>query len=159
MTPGLLLANSKVKLFITHCGQRSLFEAVYHAKPLLGVPLFYDQEYNARFLKERGYGAIIDLHTFTEEELRRKLTMVLEDGSYMTRMQTASEIFRDDPETPRQRAARMVEQVVKHGAGHLRSSASDLSWCQYWLLDIAAAISIISFVAVCVSYKTVIRLR
>ncbi len=34
----------------------------------------------------------------------------------------------DDPEGPRKRVARMVEQVIKHGTGHLRSSASpDLS--------------------------------
>ncbi len=154
-----LLANSNVKLFITHCGQRSLFEAVYHAKPLLGVPVFYDQKYNAVVLKTKGYGEIIDIQTFTSEELRQKLKMVLEDGSYRVRVETASEIFHDDPETPRQRVARMVEQVIKHGAGHLRSSAYYLSWYQYWMLDIAAVVCTVSFVLLYISYRIVSRLR
>ena len=154
-----LLANSNVKLFITHCGQRSLFEAVYHAKPLIGVPLFYDQKYNARVLKTKGYGEIIDVLTFNSDELRQKLKMVLEDGSYKARVETASEIFHDDPETPRQRVSRMVEQVIKHGAGHLRSSAYDLSWYQYWMLDIAAVVCTVSFVVLYISYRIVIRFR
>ncbi len=154
-----LLANSNIKLFITHCGQRSLFEAVYHAKPLIGVPLFYDQKYNARVLKTKGYGEIIDVLTFNSDELRQKLKMVLEDGSYKARVETASEIFHDDPETPRQRVSRMVEQVIKHGAGHLRSSAYDLSWYQYWMLDIAAVVCTVSFVVLYISYRIVIRFR
>ncbi len=56
-----LLANSNVKLLITHCGQKSLFEAVYHAKPLIGVPLCYDQKYNARVLEAKGYGEYLHL--------------------------------------------------------------------------------------------------
>ncbi len=122
-----LLASDKVKLLVTHCGQKSLFEAVYHAKPLLGVPLFHDQQYNAKSVTDRGYGESIDIHTFTEEEMRKKLKLVLEDESYRVKMVRASEIFRDDPETPRERAARMVEHVIKHGAEYLRSSAYDLS--------------------------------
>ncbi len=154
-----LLASDKVKLLVTHCGQRSLFEAVYHAKPLLGVPLFYDQEYNAKFLEDRGFGESINIHTFTEDEMRQKMAMVLTDESYRIKMEAASEIFRDDPETPRERAARMVEQVIKHGADHLRSSAYDLSWYQYWMLDIAAVVCTVSFVVLYLSYRIVIRLR
>ncbi len=154
-----LLANDAVKLVITHCGQRSLFEAVYHAKPLLGVPLFYDQEYNAKFLETKGYGERIDIHTFTDDELIQKMALVLEDGSYKARIETASEIFRGDPETPRQKAARMIEQVIKHGAGHLHSSASDLSWYQYWILDVAGLVCIVSCVVLYASYRIVIRLR
>ena len=152
-----LLANSKVKLFITHCGQRGLFEAVYHAKPLLGVPLFYDQHYNAKFLETKGYGESIDIHTFTDDELRQKMTLVLEDESYNSRIETASEIFRGDPETPRERSARMIEQVLKHGAGHLRSSAFDLCWYQYWMLDIAAVVCMTSFVILYASYRLVVQ--
>ena len=84
---------------------------------------------------------------------------MLEDGSYKTRMGTASEIFRDDPETPRQRVARMVEQVIKHGSGQLRSSAYDLSWYQYWMLDIAAVACSVSFVVLYLSYRILTGVR
>ena len=154
-----LLANSNVKLLITHCGQKTLFEAVYHAKPLIGASLFYDQKYNARVLEAKGYGESVNILTFTSDELRQKLIKVLENESYKTRMETASEIFHDDPETPRQRVARMVEQVMKHGSGHLRSSAYNLSWYQHWMLDIAAIACSVSFVVLYLSYRIVTGVR
>uniref|UniRef100_A0A8C6UUC8 UDP-glucuronosyltransferase n=1 Tax=Neogobius melanostomus TaxID=47308 RepID=A0A8C6UUC8_9GOBI len=38
-----LLGHPKACLFITHGGQNSLLQAVYHAIPVLGIPLFGDQ--------------------------------------------------------------------------------------------------------------------
>ncbi len=148
-----------MKLLITHCGHRSLCEAVYHAKPLIAVPLLYDGAYNAKLVTMKGYSESIDIHTFTSDELKQKLITVLEDGSYKARMERASEIFRDDPETPRQRVVTIVEQVMNHGDGHLRSAASDLSWYQYWMLDIAAVVCATSFVVLYIGYVVVIRFR
>ncbi len=147
------------KLLITHCGQTSLFEAICHAKSLLAVPLIYDGIYQDKLVETKGYGESIDIHTFTSDALRQKLTTVLEDGSHRTRMERASEIFHDDPETPRQRVARMVEQVIKHGDGHLLSAASDLSWCQHGVLDIAAVVCATSFAVLYISYMVLIRFR
>ena len=42
-----ILADSKVKLFITHCGTNGQFESTYHGVPMLGFPLPVDQSYNA----------------------------------------------------------------------------------------------------------------
>ncbi len=154
-----LLASDKVKVLVTHCGQRSLYEAIYHAKPLLGVPLLYHQKYNAKFVTDRGYGESIDIQTFTVHELRQKMALVLEDESYKIKMEAASEIFRNDPETPLERAVRMVEQVIKYDVGHLKTSAYDLFWYQYWMLDIAAVVCTVSgVISLCVSYRIVIRL-
>lgn len=38
-----LLANPKVKLFISHCGLLSTQEAIWYGVPILGVPVFVDQ--------------------------------------------------------------------------------------------------------------------
>jgi UDP:flavonoid glycosyltransferase YjiC (YdhE family) len=38
-------------MFITQCGQQSVQEAVYHGVPILGIPFFADQKYNAKKLK------------------------------------------------------------------------------------------------------------
>lgn len=38
-----LLANPKVKLFISHCGLLSTQEAIWHNVPILGLPIFADQ--------------------------------------------------------------------------------------------------------------------
>ena len=42
-----LLADPRVRLFVSHGGLNSVVESVYHAKPLLVFPLVWDQPLNA----------------------------------------------------------------------------------------------------------------
>lgn len=47
-----------------------------------------------------------------------------------------------------------IEYVGRHGgAPHLRVGALDLSWCEYFLLDVIAVITIIIGVALFIFYK------
>jgi UDP:flavonoid glycosyltransferase YjiC (YdhE family) len=39
-----VLAHSGIKLFISHCGLMSTQESLWHGKPLIGVPLYGDQQ-------------------------------------------------------------------------------------------------------------------
>src|SRR5437867_4364602 len=41
-----VLGHKNVKLFITHGGLLSIEEAVYHSVPLIGFPMFGDQQWN-----------------------------------------------------------------------------------------------------------------
>ncbi len=151
-----LLADEKVKLFVTHCGKNGLYESVYHGKPMLGIPILGDQPHNAELMHHKGYGEVIDIYTFTTEELKTKLELLLEDDKYRSRIQAASSAFHDSPELPRQRAARSIEHAIKHGAYYPRSAAYDLAWYQYWLLDVVGAFLAVSFVVLYLSYKLVV---
>lgn len=44
---GDLLGHPAVKVFVTHAGINSVYEAAYHAKPVVAVPLIADQPENA----------------------------------------------------------------------------------------------------------------
>jgi len=51
-----------LKAFITHCGQNSLTESVYAGVPIIGLPLFGDQFYNADVAVTHGIGLQIDVN-------------------------------------------------------------------------------------------------
>ena len=45
-----VLGHPAVKLFVTQAGINSLYEAIYHAKPVVSVPLIADQPVNAQMV-------------------------------------------------------------------------------------------------------------
>ena len=56
-----LLAHPKVQIFMTHCGNNGQLEAVFHGVPMVGVPFFADQPFNAVNMEYRGYGRKCDI--------------------------------------------------------------------------------------------------
>lgn len=61
--------------------------------------------------------------------------------SYRQRAQQLSEIHRDQPGHPVERTVYWIEYILRHrGAPHLRAAVHQLSFCQYFLLDVAAVL-------------------
>jgi len=57
--------------------------------------------------------------------------------------QRLSHIIRDQPLTPLEQALYWTEYVIRHkGAPHLRSTVLDLTWYQYFLLDVIAVLAL-----------------
>ena len=109
-----------MKLFITHSGTNGQFEALYHAVPMIGFPVFGDQFYNAKRIEYKGYGRGLDLHAFTADELVTNARAIIDDKSFKARITRASDIFKSAPDTPGERAAYWIEHVTKYGGAHLR---------------------------------------
>jgi glucuronosyltransferase len=62
---------------------------------------------------------------------------------YRENAQRLSRIYRDQPLTPLQQAVFWTEYVIRHkGAAHMRSAALDLTWYQYFLLDVIAVLAL-----------------
>lgn len=143
-----LLAHNNTKLFITHCGNNGQYEALHHGVPMIGFPLFAEQAHNCQRAALKRFGVEMNIHQFTSEQLVRNIELVIGDGSYLAEIHKASEIWRSDPMTPRQRAAYWVEHVLQFGSQHLRSYAVDMPFYQFMMLDILAfLICILIFVA------------
>ena len=60
-------AHPKVKAFISHGGGLSTQEAIFHATPVITLPIFADQPKNGEWLKSNGCGLNLVWEELTEE--------------------------------------------------------------------------------------------
>ena len=148
-----LLGHPNVKLFINHGGANSQFESLYHAVPMITIPLFADQPYNAKRTESKGIAITMNIHTFTADELTDNILRVVTNTSYHTKIKKLSRIYHSRPMSAKQRAVYWIEHVLEHGGEHLMSVALDMPWYEYLMLDIAALAITMMIVIVMVLYK------
>ncbi|XP_076613384.1 UDP-glucuronosyltransferase 2A2-like isoform X2 [Chaetodon auriga] len=136
-----LLGHPKTRAFVTHGGTNGLYEAVYHAVPMVGIPLFADQRHNLARLSHRGAAVVLDFNLMTSDELTEALRAVIHERGYKSSMEHLSALHHDQPVTPLSTAVFWVEFVMRHGgARHLRLASHDLNWFQYHSIDTGAAL-------------------
>ncbi|XP_049767863.1 UDP-glycosyltransferase UGT5-like [Schistocerca cancellata] len=134
-----VLKHKNTKLFITHGGLMSIQEAISAGVPLLGVPVFGDQQVNLGRVESGGFGIMLTMDNITETSFGWALSELLTNPRYQEMAKKKSVVFHDRPQKPLDTAVYWVEYVLRHGgAAHMRSASLDLSWYQYLLLDVAA---------------------
>ena len=74
------IGNTQIKVFVYHCGLNGIWEAIYHAVPIVAVPLFGDQFDNAQRVVSRGMGLKVDLSTLTSDGLAEAIRHVIHDS-------------------------------------------------------------------------------
>ncbi|XP_072050545.1 UDP-glucuronosyltransferase 2C1-like [Amphiura filiformis] len=149
-----LLGHTSTRLFISHCGCNGAFEALYHAVPIICIPLFHDQFAIAQRIVSKGIGTKLDIVGLTSDRLEGAISHMLKNQSYQDSINHLSAIYRDDLQTPIERVVYWMEFLVRHGgAKHLRSSAYDLNMFQYHLLDVYLVLIIITIAAIFVVLK------
>jgi MGT family glycosyltransferase len=77
-------------LVITHGGNNTVTECLHFGKPMIVLPLFWDQYDNAQRMHELGLGVRLDAYRFTDAELRGTLERLLADTQLRTRLTTAA---------------------------------------------------------------------
>ena len=148
-----LLAHPKVKVFVTHCGSNGLMEALYNGVPMVGVPVYGDQVQGAARVQYNGYGRVFHLPSDPPEKLADLIHEVVQNQTYRENIQRASAIYRDRPDSPRQRAAYWIKHVLKYGSKHLRSYANDMPLHQYWMLDIIGFLLLVSVIVIASAFS------
>ncbi len=69
----------QVDLVITHAGNNTTAESMHFGKPMILMPLFWDQYDNAQRVHERGFGRRLSTYGFTDEELLGAIEDLLGD--------------------------------------------------------------------------------
>uniref|UniRef100_A0A2S2P224 UDP-glucuronosyltransferase n=2 Tax=Schizaphis graminum TaxID=13262 RepID=A0A2S2P224_SCHGA len=133
-----ILAHPNVRLFITHGGLHSIEETVSNAIPIVGVPFFADQYLNMKIVEQKGYGKLVNFFEMTEESFGNATKEVLSNVMFKEMAKIQSQVFKDQPMKPLDRAVYWVEYVIRNGgAEHLKSDSLELNDVQYFLLDIS----------------------
>jgi MGT family glycosyltransferase len=97
-----------VDLVITHGGNNTVTESVYFGKPMIVLPLFWDQYDNAQRVAETGLGLRLPTYKFEKRELQAAIERLLADTH--PRLEAASERLRREPGTAK--AAGLIERVA-----------------------------------------------
>jgi MGT family glycosyltransferase len=105
-----------VDLVITHGGNNTTTEAFHFGKPMVLLPLFWDQHDNAQRVDELGFGRRLPTYAFTDAELVEAVDSLLADGALRSRMSSNGAKVRAGKGT--HRAADVIESVAAaHVAG------------------------------------------
>jgi MGT family glycosyltransferase len=111
-----------VDAVITHGGNNTTTECMWFGKPMLVLPIFWDQHDNAQRVHERGYGIRLPTYTFEQDELERALSQIVTGAELRARATRARERLRRRPGTAL--AADLIEQVTLTGEAAQLSPAA-----------------------------------
>lgn len=104
----------EVDLVITHGGNNTTTEAWYHGKPMIGLPLFWDQYDNAQRIHETGLGVRLPTYAFEDAELVGAVERLLADEALAARLDVLGRRLRANPGPPV--AADLIERLATTGA-------------------------------------------
>ncbi|CAL8093309.1 unnamed protein product [Orchesella dallaii] len=137
-----ILAHKKILAFVTQAGRPSTQEAIFHAVPVIALPVFEDQDYTAERVRDMGGGLKLEIATITKEEFESAIREITTNPKFKSTMRRLSTIFRDRPMKPADTALYWTEYVLRHKGNldHFRSPSYNLTWYQRRLLDVWALI-------------------
>lgn len=104
----------KVDLVITHGGNNTVTESLYFGKPMIALPIFWDQHDNAQRLDETGFGIRLDTYRHSGTELTGAIERLLGDEELVARLARTSKRLQAARGT--EVAADLIEQVVSEPA-------------------------------------------
>jgi MGT family glycosyltransferase len=100
-----------VDLVITHGGNNTVTESLYFGKPMVVLPLFWDQYDNAQRVHETGLGTRLDTYGHEPQELRDAVDRLLADRELQERLAVGSRELQSAPGT--EHAADLIEQIMR----------------------------------------------
>ena len=108
----------QVDLVISHGGNNTTTEALHFGKPLVVLPLFWDQYENAQRVDELGFGVRLDTYAFADAELVDAVERLLADTDLRARLTAMGAAIRD-----RDGLRVGADVIEKVGARHRHSGA------------------------------------
>jgi MGT family glycosyltransferase len=102
------------QLVITHGGNNTITECLHYGKPMVVLPLFWDQHDNAQRIQELGLGIRLDTYQFTDTQMHSALDRLLTDATLHSRLAAGAATIQ--ARDGLRQAARLIEQAAKQRA-------------------------------------------
>jgi UDP:flavonoid glycosyltransferase YjiC (YdhE family) len=99
-----------VDLVITHGGNNTTTECMYFGKPMIALPIFWDQHDNAQRVHETSHGVRLPTYSFDDADMTGAIEGLLADSGRRRRMAATSTRLQANPGTTR--AADLIEKVA-----------------------------------------------
>jgi MGT family glycosyltransferase len=100
-----------VDAVITHGGNNTVTECLHFGRPMVLLPIFWDQHDNAQRVHETGYGIRLDTYGHAPEQLSGAVDRLLADGGLRARLEAASQRLQAAPGTAV--AADAIERMLR----------------------------------------------
>jgi MGT family glycosyltransferase len=100
----------QVDLVITHGGNNTTTESLHFGKPMVVLPIFWDQHDNAQRMDETGFGLRLPTYSLGDGDLPAAIDRLLADSDLGVRLEGVSNRLRTSPGNVR--AAELVERVA-----------------------------------------------
>jgi MGT family glycosyltransferase len=104
-----------VDLVITHGGNNTTTEALHFGKPMVLLPLFWDQYDNAQRMHELGFGIRLDTYRATADEINEAVDRLIGDTGLRERLGRLGTVIRERDGLTR--GADIIEEVGQLGRG------------------------------------------
>lgn len=144
-----ILSHPKTLIFFTHCGMHGVMEAIFHAVPMVGMPVFIDQVDVLARIEDRGIGVGLSKWA-TADDIEKALVAVRDNSKYRENIRELSRLMRlqQEGKHPMDETIWLLEFLSKtKGANHLRLESRNLNFVQYHCLDCLLFLVVASWLA------------
>jgi MGT family glycosyltransferase len=101
----------QVDLVITHGGNNTTTESLHFGKPMILLPIFWDQHDNAQRIHETGFGIRLPTYSFGDGDLPAAIDRLLDDDALARRLSGVAARLMAHPGN--ERAAGLIEEVAR----------------------------------------------
>ncbi|XP_073813172.1 UDP-glucosyltransferase 2-like [Musca autumnalis] len=154
-----ILGHRNCKLLISHGSHLSVIESIHYGVPIIGLTNANGNPgelFNPVDKIETGVTLKIGTKSLQNNQIYQTILNVLQNDTYIKLAKLKSIQFRDQQNTPMQRAIFWVEYVIRHnGADHLRNLGQNLNTVQFYNIDVWLFICLIVFVTLVICYYIV----
>lgn len=153
-----ILRHPQVKMFISSCGQLSVWESIAGQKPILAIPILNEQEVMAQRLMNHGVSLTMNYDAIAYDALLHGIRQLTLNTSYVEKMgQLKERLISRDSSSPGTKAVRKIQLILDTGgADFLKSHANTLNFWRAEGVDVLLIIAVgfcgilaIPFLAIC----------